>query len=283
MAAVLLSFREGLEATLLIGIVLGYLNRTGQAQRVRFLWAGVIVAAALSVSVAVLLFAIGAELAGTAEAVFEAATLLLATAVLTWMIFWMQDHGREVKGKLESSLGAETDRQSRWGLFSLSFIAVAREGIELALFLTAAVFASSALQTLTGAIIGLALAVIAGWMLFAGSRRLDMRRFFTVTGVLLIIFAAGMVGRSIYELAEAGLVPTLIDHVWNLKSILPDTSTVGSILQTLVGYTDDPSLLQVLAHAGYAVVVLLLLVGHRQRAGSSEQGAASRQKEAAGS
>ena len=271
MAAAVLSFREGLEAVLIVGIVLSLLNRIGQRQRGRYVWLGVLLAAITSAAAGVVLFAIGAELEGTAEEIFEGVTMLLAAGILTWMIFWMQDR-RNISQELEGDVRSALDSGSDWALFWLAFLAVLREGLELALFLTAAVFASSALQTLTGALVGLALAVIAGLVLFLGIRRLDLKLFFTVTSVLLIVFAAGLVGRGVGELQEAGLIPFLVDQAWSTKALLADTSTFGAVLKALFGYVDSPSLMQVIAYVGYlAAVVLTYAARDKRRAAKAPQ------------
>ncbi len=265
MAAALLSFREGLEAALIVGIVLGYLSKAGLPDRVRSVWTGVIAAAIVSAGAALALFALGATLEGAAEQIFEATTMLLAAAILTWMIFWMQRQGAGMRGKLQADVRSAAGGQGRWAVFSLAFLAVVREGVELALFLTAAVFTSSRGETLLGAAAGLLAAIAVGWLLFSGVRRLDIGKFFAVSGLLLLIFAAGMVGRGVHELNEAGIIPALIDPLWNTTSILPDTSTVGAILKALVGYNDDPSLTQALAYVGYAAVVIAALLQRRGR------------------
>lgn len=264
-AAALLSFREGLEAAIIVGIVMAYLGKTGQAQRKAELWAGVIAAIVASVLFAVLLSVLGAELQGTAEQIFEGVTLLLAAGILTWMIFWMQNKGAAVKTALEAGISQATVGRQRWALFLVAFIAVVREGIELALFLVAALFVSSALETVAGAVIGLAVAVAVGLLVFVGAQRLDLRRFFAVTSALLIFVAAGMVGSGAHELNEAGILPSLIDQVWSTRSILSETSTLGAIFKTLFGYSDQPALIQVLAYAAYLVSVGLAVLLRRQR------------------
>ena len=140
-----------------------------------------------SILFAVVLSLLGAELEGKAEEIFEGVTLLLAAGMLTWMIFWMQNKGAAVKTALETGIDQATGGRQRWGLFLVAFIAVVREGIELALFLVAAIFVSSALDTVAGAVIGLALAAALGLLIFLGAQRLDLRPFFAVTGVLLIL------------------------------------------------------------------------------------------------
>jgi high-affinity iron transporter len=265
MAAALLSFREGLEAALIVGIVLGYLNKVGQTQHSRSVWAGVFSAAGVSIGAALILSAVGAKLEGAAEEIFEGVTMLLAAAVLTWMIFWMYRHSRQIKSNLEARMRSTAGAGRNWQLFSLAFLAVVREGIELALFLTAATFATSAFETVAGGLLGLAAAVALGWFIFSATRRLNVQRFFAVSSLLLLIVAAGLVGHGIHELTEAGLAPAVVEHVWSTKAVLDDNSGAGSLLKALFGYNDDPSLIQVLAYAAYAVIVVaaLALQGRR--------------------
>jgi high-affinity iron transporter len=214
---------------------------------------------------AVALSALGAELEGKAEEIFEGVTMLLAAGILTLMIFWMQNKGAAVKTALETGIRQATDGQQRWGLFLVAFIAVMREGIELALFLVAAVFVSSALETIVGALIGLAIAVLVGLLIFVGAQRLDVRRFFAITSTLLIFVAAGMVGSSAHELNEAGILPSLIDQVWSTRSVLSETSPIGVMLKALFGYSDQPALIQILAYAMYLVTVGLAVLLRRRR------------------
>jgi high-affinity iron transporter len=255
LAAALITFREGLEAALIVGIVLGYLKKTGHMDRQQGVWWGVVVAVAASLAAALGLQAVGARFEGRAEEVFEGMTMLLAAGVLTWMVFWMQAQGRRIKGQLEEEVRQAVAAEQSWALFSLAFLAVVREGIETVLFLSAAVFASSPVQTLTGGLVGLAAAVVVGWLLFAASVRLDVRRFFRVTGVLLIVFAAGLVAHGVHEFQEAGLLPILTEHVWDINPILNEKSTLGSILTSLFGYNGNPSLIEVLSYVGYYVVI----------------------------
>ncbi|HID61261.1 MAG TPA: high-affinity iron transporter [Anaerolineae bacterium] len=255
LAAALITFREGLEAALIVGIVLGYLKKTGHIDQQRSVWWGVVVAIAASLAAALGLQAIGARFEGRAEQVFEGVTMLLAAGVLTWMVFWMQAQGRRIKGQLEEEVRQAVATEQSWALFGLAFLAVVREGIETVLFLSAAVFTSSPVQTVTGGLVGLAVAVVVGWLLFAASARLDVRRFFQVTGVLLIVFAAGLVAYGVHEFQEAGLLPILVEHVWDINPILNEKGTLGSILKSLFGYNGNPSLIEVLSYVGYYAVI----------------------------
>ena len=142
-------------------------------------------------------------------------------------------------------------------LFLLAFTAVLREGIELALFLTAATLTSDRQQVLTGAMLGLGTSALLGWSLFASIVKLDLRRFFQVTGALLILFAAGLVAHGVHEFNEIGWIPSLVEHVWDINYLLNEDSTLGSILKALFGYNGNPSLTEVIAYLGYFGAIFL--------------------------
>jgi high-affinity iron transporter len=253
----LLSLREGLEAALLIGIVLGALRKTNRTDLNRSLWVGVISAVALSVLAALLLRGIGKELEGRSEQIFEGLTLLLAAGVLTWMIFWMNKQSRGMKVELENSVNQAINRKGQGAIFFLAFIAVLREGIELALYLTAISLTSSGIQTMLGMLIGLFVACLLGYLIFTATLRLNLRRFFQVTAFILVLFAAGLIAHSVAEFNEAGIIPVIINPVWNLNPILDDQSNIGMILSTLFGYSGNPSLTQVLGYCLYLFAIAL--------------------------
>jgi len=229
-------------------------------------WAGVISATIVSIIIGAGLFIIGVELEGQAEQIFEGLTMFLAAGVLTWMIFWMNRQSRNIKSELEAGVTKTVSSTDKRGLFWLAFLAVVREGIELALFLTAAAFASTTQSTVLGALLGLGTAALLGWTLFATTLRLDLRRFFQVTGVLLILFAAGLVAHGVHELNEAGIIPAIIDPIWNANVVIPETSFVGMILKTLFGYNATPTLTEMLAYFGYLAAVIFGLRFANQRA-----------------
>ncbi len=258
-ASLLLTFREGLEAALIVGIILGYLAKIGQQDRARTVWWAVGIASALSLAFAVGVNLAGAEFEGQTEEIFEGFAMILAVAVLTWMIFWMRTQARRIKGTLEEEIRLAVRTNQNRALFSVAFLAVFREGIELALFLTAVNVVSGELPTLIGGLIGLAGAVVVGWLIFSSTMRLNVRRFFDVTSGLLIIFAAGLFAHGIHEFQEAGWLPVFVEHVWTLKPIADDTTTLGSILRVLVGYNDNPSLLEIISYLGYWIVILVAI------------------------
>ena len=254
-ASFLLSLREGIEAALIIGIVLGALSKFNRSEMTPTVWYGTISALLVSLITGVLLAAFGLSLEGAAEQVFEGVAMLLAASVLTWMIFWMNRQARSIKGELEAGVNRATSIGGTRALFSLAFLAVVREGIELALFLTAATFASNPQSTILGTLLGLGVAVLLGWGLFASTLRLDLRRFFQITGFLLILFAAGLVAHGVHEFNEVGWIPAVVEPIWNLNPILDENSTLGSMLQALFGYNGNPSLTEVLAYISYYLAI----------------------------
>ncbi len=251
----LLSLREGIEAALIIGIIIGALNKLHQEELKPVVWRGVAIAVVLSFVFGLGLNYLGMEFTGQLEEVFEGLAMLLAAAILTWMILWMMRHGSEIQRNLEAKTAHATLNRGGSALFILAFLAVFREGIELALFLMAARIASDPISVLVGAAFGLGGAILLGWMLFATTRRLNLRQFFQTTNVLLLFFAAGLVAYGVHELNEAGWVPAVIENVWNINHIISDKSEVGLILKALFGYNGNPSLTEVLAYLSYFIVL----------------------------
>lgn len=258
-----LSLREGLEAALIIGIVLGALRKTGRSDLNRSLWIGVISAAALSMFTALLLRGIGEELTGRSEQIFEGLTLLLAAGVLTWMIFWMSKQSRGMGVILESNVNRAVNIKGQGAIFFLAFIAVLREGIELALYLTASSLTSSGIQTLLGTFIGLSVSCLLGYLIFTATLRLNLQRFFQITAFILILFAAGLISHSVAEFNEAGIIPVILNQVWNLNPYLNDQSSMGMIFNTLFGYYGSPSLTQVMGYIGYILAIVFVFVKTR--------------------
>jgi len=265
LASFLLSLREGLEAALIIGIVLGVLFKIKRTDLNNVVWRGVGLAVLLSFLAAIALNLLGMEFEGKGEEIFEGVAMLLAAGVLTWMILWMQNHGGNLKSEIEEKTNQATLGKGQKALFALAFLAVFREGIELALFLLAARLTSSPLQTLSGALLGLLSATILGWVLFTSTAKLSLRGFFGATNILLIIFAAGLVGLGIHEFNEAGVIPSVIEHVWDINGILSDKSEAGLLLKALVGYNGNPSLTEVVAYMSYSAVIISIVFTQRRK------------------
>jgi high-affinity iron transporter len=195
------TLREGFEAALIVGIVLAYLHKAGASDRVRHVWAGVAAAAAISVIMGGVLFASGSELSGTAATAYEGSAMLIAAGVLTWMIFWMQRQARTLGASLRTRVSNALVAGGT-ALFWVAFVAVAREGVETSLFMYAATGKASASSTLAGGATGLVLAVALGVLVYRGGRRLDLARFFQVTSVMLLAFAAYLLMGGMSEFGE---------------------------------------------------------------------------------
>src|SRR5215207_4778920 len=261
----LLSLREGLEAALIIGIVLGALSKIRRSDLSPAVWLGALSAVGVSFLTAILLTSFGMSLEEEAEQIFEGITMFIAAGLLTWMIFWMSKQARFLKRELEAGVNKAAASTGKRAMFWLAFIAVVREGIELALFITAAFFAgdqsrvtTNIIQTLAGTILGLGTAALLGWTLFATTVRLDLRRFFQVTGFLLILFAAGLVAHGVHEFNEVGWIPSVVEHLWDVNAIVDENSVPGQLLRTLFGYNGNPSLTEMIAYFAYLMVVTVL-------------------------
>jgi high-affinity iron transporter len=255
--AFLITLREGFEIALIIGIVFGALRKFKRLDLMSSVWLGVISAAILSLLIAFAIEQVGAELEEPYEQIFEGSMMLLAAGVLTWMIFWMQRQARFLTGKIEAEVRTAVQKTSQKAVFLVAFLAVVREGIELALLFTATAFSMGRLATILGGLTGLAAAVLLGWAIFTATVRLNLQRFFQVTSVLLILFAAGLVAQSVHEFNEIGVIPALIEPIWNTSAALPENSMLGLTLKTLFGYTATPSLTVLLAYLAFFGAIII--------------------------
>lgn len=258
-AAFLIALREGIEAALIISILLAYLTQIRQTEKQHLVWWGTGLAIAVSVLVGTVIFAIGAEFEGAAEQVFEGLVTLAAVGVLTWMIFWMRRQGAKVKSELQERVDTAL-LTGGFALAALAFVAVLREGVETALFIFAAA-KGTAVESggvggqVVGATLGLVVAVALGVLLYRGGLRLNMRSFFRITGLLLIVVAAGLFAYALHELQEAGWLPMLAGTAFDVSSTLPDDSGVGGVLRAIFGYQANPTWLELVGWFGYLIVV----------------------------
>lgn len=256
LSALVIAMREGIEMALVVGILLAYLTQVGARAAHRWVWLGVGSAVLVSLGALGILNVLDAELEGQGELLFEGTTMVLAAIFLTWMIFWMLRNSRHLKGELQRSVQGVLDRGGMaWGIFLLAFFAVVREGVELALLL----FAAPGEGKLLGSVIGLAVAIGVGVLIYAFGRRIDLRTFFRVTTIILVLFAAGLVAHAAHEFAEAGLLSAVEGpKLWSTRGLLPDDEGLGAILRALLGYQDEPTVIEVVAYLGYFVVVWVL-------------------------
>ncbi len=257
LGSLLITLREGLEAALIIGIILAYLAKTDNRQGFKPVWLGVALGVLGSLVAGAIIYVSAGELSGRAEEIFEGIAMFLAVGVLTWMIFWMRRQAINIRANLQQEIQTVLTTGSSMGLVLLAFLAVVREGIETVLFLFAAsrVDESPVLFT-AGGLLGLVVAIAIGYAIYKGAARLNLRAFFNVTSVLLILFAAGLLAHGIHEFHEAGIIPPVVEHVWDINNILPERSTAGRFLTAIFGYNGNPSLVEVAAYVVYLVLAL---------------------------
>lgn len=249
-AGMLITFREGLEAFLIIGILLGYLRKAGHVACGRYVWAGTVVGLLASIGLASGFQMLAMEFEGPGAAWFEAAASAIAVPILSYMVLYMQRHARDLKTHAEAKAELAVSTGQVVTLATLAFITVLREGLETAIFLTALMTRASSEGLMPGAFLGLAASAVIAWAIFASTVQLDLRRFFIVTSVLLIFIAAGLCAHILMALHEVGL-HLLGTTAWSTKSILDSDSFVGRLLHAFIGYHDEPTVMEVLVYFGY--------------------------------
>ena len=266
LATLVIFLREGVEASMIIAILLAYLNRIGRRDHFRDVFIGV--------GAALLLAAAGGAVAyetirsydgSRVQTIFETITFLVAATVLTYMTFWMRNHARSLSKELRARAEAALDSRARWRLGLLAFQAVGREGLETVVFTLAIIFSTSAAGALTGAVIGLVGALCIAFVIYRLGHRLNLSRFFRVIGVLLIFFAAGLLADAVENLQQLGWLPVLAEPMWHSGRLLSENSALGDVLHSFFGYSDAPTPLQLLVYVAYLAIAALTYLGVWER------------------
>jgi high-affinity iron transporter len=268
-ATLVIFLREGIEASMIVAILLAYLNRMGQRKYFRDVFIGVGAALLLAAGGGVAAYLTIRQYDGSrVQTIFETGTYLLAAAVLTYMTFWMRGHARGLSGELRARADAAMTRGARTGLALLAFQAVGREGLETVVFTLAIIFSTSTQGALLGAVIGLAGSLAIAFFIYRLGHKLNLGKFFTVIGALLMFFAAGLLADAVEDLQQLGWLNVLTAPLWHTGGVLSEDGTVGDILHSFVGYADSPTPLQLLVYVAYLATVLafFLRVGHRRQA-----------------
>ena len=256
-----ITFRETLEAALIIGIVLTYLHRTKNKQFIPSVWWGLAAGLVLSATFAIGFTTLGGGFEGKSEQIFEGITFSIAVVLITTLVFWLIGH-TTVRKKIEESVSKEVDRQRKIGIAALIMISVLREGVETVIFLGAATLAAENTAELIFGIAGIVAAVAITYAFFKGTSKLPLKTFFTATTIILILFAAGMAAAAIHEFQEAKILPGEGSKAWDINPRqnsdgtyppLHDKGIVGSMLKGLLGYNGSPSWLEVFGYFGYLV------------------------------
>ncbi len=250
-----ITFRELLEASLVVVIVLSYLKRAGQGGYGIYVWYGASAGIIASVSLAIAFSAFLGGLDGNTEKVFEGITMALAAVLLTWMIVWMMGQ-RQVIKKLETKVHNEIGSRGALGISLLVATAVLREGVETVIFLQSASFEGGA--NLSGAVAGAGFAIIIASVVFTGVKKVNLKLFFQSSSALLILFAAGLTSHALLEFQEAGIISPITGPLYDITWLIDKKSLGGGILKSLFGYTGRPSLTEMMGYGGYFILTYLL-------------------------
>src|SRR3989338_3139364 len=255
----LVTSRETLEAGLVVGIVLAYLNRTNNQDYKKTVYYAIAAGILTSILAAFTFTFFAGEFKGASEQIFEGVTMILGAFLLTTMILWMMQQryiAKEIESKVEKHLMNSRAVFSHFGIFIIIFIAIIREGIETVIFLNAINYQSGI--NLLGGTLGILAAIIVGYVFFVTTRKINLKKLFNISSAMLILFAAGLVAHGFHELEESGLVPGIITPLFDINSILSDNGIAGGFLKGLFGYNGNPSLMEVIAYILYLALILIL-------------------------
>lgn len=257
----LIGLREGLEAALVVGILVAYLVKTDRRDRLPPIWAGVGFAVAVSVGFGALLTYGPKGLSFKAQEAIGGTLSILAVCFVTWMIFWMARTARSLKGELESRL-EQAAGGSALGLALVATLAVGREGLETALFMWSAAKATGrSTDPLVGALAGLAVAIVLGVLIYRGALSIRLDKFFAWTGAFLVVVAAGVLAYGVHDLQEAAVLPGLHSLAFDVSDTIPPDSTLGTLLKGTINFTPATTWLQAIAWTLYIVPVMVLFIG----------------------
>ena len=260
LANFLIGLREGLEAGLIVGILVAYLNKLGRRDILPRLWAGIGVAIVISLGVGAILTWGPYGLSFQAQEVLGGGLSILAVGLVTWMIFWMAKHARALKHELHSKLDAAI-AGAGMGIVVIGFVSVGREGIETALFIWASVASSgNALIGTIGALLGILVSVVIAYLIYRGLVRINLSAFFTWTGLFLVLVAAGVLSYGVGDLQEAGVIPGYGQAAFSIANIIQPSTWYGTVLGGLFNFTPEPTWAQFTVWLAYLAVVTPLFL-----------------------
>lgn len=257
----LIGLREGLEASLVVCILIAYLVKTGRRDAIRPIWIGIGIAVAIALGFGCVLEFGSQELTFQAQEALGGSLSVLAVGLVTWMVFWMRRTARHLKSELHGKLDAAL-KMGTGALVATAFLAVGREGLETALFVWASVHAASdgTPRPLIGVALGLATAVFLGWLFYRGALKINLAKFFTWTGGMLVVVAAGVLAYGFHDLQEADWLPGLNNLAFDISSTIPPDSWYGTLLKGVFNFQPDPTVLQVTVWLLYLIPTLAIFL-----------------------
>ncbi len=274
LANFLIGLREGLEAALVVGILVAYLVRLGRRDVLPRIWLGVGLAIVISLGLGAVLSFTSYALPPSAEPIIAGLLSIIATAFVTWMIFWMLRTARTLSKELRSEIDVHL-AGAGWGLVLVAFLAVGREGVETALFIWAAVSASgSTVLPLIGAALGIGASAFLGWLIYRGAVRINLSKFFTYTGVFLIIVAAGVLAYAVHDLQEGGVLPGEDSLAFDVSAVMPPDAWYSSVLKGVFNFTPTTTWLQAIVWLAYVATALAFFLRTVRRNSAAATGAA---------
>lgn len=261
-----IGLREGLEAALIVGVVAAFLAQQGRRDAVRMVWIGTAIAVVMCLAIGITLNVISQDIPQRQQEGLETVIGCIAVGMVTYMILWMRSHGRDMQHHLETNAASALARGSAMALVAMAFLAVLREGFETAVFLLAT-FQHSSNPTAggLGALLGIGCAVVIGWMIFRGGLKLDLGRFFFVTGVILVVIAAGLVASSLHTANEAGWVNFGQHQAFDLTWLVRPGTPVSSLLTGVLGIQPRPTVIETVGYLAYLIPLSTLLVLSNRR------------------
>jgi len=254
-----IAFREGLEAFLIIGIIISYLFKIEERRYIKYVIYGVALAITLSIGIAYIFELLLGGFEGRIEEIFEGSVMLLAVVVLTYMIFWMNRQAKSIRSDIEVSVDKLINKGRVFTLLFLGFIVVFREGAETVLFFRAISYQVNSTELIIGGLVGILSSIVLALIFFASTIRVNFSVFFKVTGILIMLIAAGLFSTAIHEFQEAGVIPVIKNNIYDISNILSRDSIIGGVLRSLFGYSPSPSLLETVGYLMYIVLIVLLI------------------------
>ncbi|MFW9827482.1 MAG: FTR1 family protein [Candidatus Thorarchaeota archaeon] len=269
---IFLAFREGLEATLVVVIILLYLKKTNQKAYNRYVYLGAFLAILTSIVFATIFSSVFGGFTGFLEQTFEGITFIISGILIVSLVLWVSKEGPKMRISLEEKVEQSINREKVFSISILTFVIIIREGIELVLLLSgsASIGSINQLSIILGSIVGLGISVIIGFLTFYGVKTINLSKFFKATNIILILFAAGLITYGVHEFIEAGIINPIIEEVWNIKYLLPESfpdgnpatpewlEILGSLLKALLGYNANPSLLEIIIYPSLLISIGLI-------------------------
>lgn len=256
----IITFRESLEAALIVGIVFSYLKKINKSEYNKFVILGILLGVFGSIISAVGFEMLLGGFTGTKEQIFEGITMIVGAVLIVYLIVWMSDK-KDGASTIRRQVASTMESQKGIGLIFLVFILILREGVETTLFLSSVASSQIGISQVSS-LLGILTGILVGYGVYSGLRVMNLKYLFNVSSTLLVMFAAGLFAHGIHEFQEAGVIPTLIEHVWNTNDILDENSMAGTFMKSLFGYNANPSLFEILAY--FSSIVIMIIIYNRK-------------------